>query len=121
MAWLTGGLVENGWLTGTMDVPDSDKKIYIQSPNLVVDVYGNPVTHTYQYWFITQSDIDISNYNGNPITVAAQGTNLEIVDGEGEVLLTASGGVVTGQTYRLVAFDSDESHYFRFSGIAVEV
>jgi len=118
MAWLTGSLVENGWLTGALQVGDVPKKIIIGSGNPVVNTAGNPVTHTFQYWFITQTDIDIANYNGQAITAVDKGTNLVITNGIGEITLSAA---TTGQVYRLVAFDDDESHYFRLTGTVVEV
>lgn len=118
MAWLTGNLVENGWLTGAVQVSDIPKKIIIGSGNPVVDTAGNLVTHTYNYWFITQSDIDLANYNGQAITAVDKGTNLVVTAGQAEITLSAA---TPGQTYRLVAFDDDESHYFRYSGLVVEV
>jgi hypothetical protein len=118
MTWLTGSLVDNGWLTGAVQVSDVPKKIIIGSGNPVVNTAGNLVTHTYQYWFITQDDIDITNYNGQAITAVDKGTNLVITAGVGEITLSAA---TAGQNYRLVAFDDDESHYFRLTGTVVEV
>lgn len=117
MAWLTGSLIENGWLTGALDAPINNIKIVIDNLNPVVDIFGQPVTHTYDYWFITQDDIDLANYNAQPVTVINRGDNLSIVNGEGEVSVNLAN---IGQSYRLVAFDDDESNYFRYTGTATE-
>lgn len=117
MAWLTGSLIENGWLTGDIDSPVNNIKLIIGPSNPVVDIYGQPVNHIFDYWFITQSDIDLSNYNGQPISIVNKGDSLDITNGQGEVLTNLAN---IGETYQLVGFDTDQSNYFRYTGIAVE-
>lgn len=114
MAWLVGSLLENGWLVGPLVSSDGNKQIVISAPNLIVDKNGNPVTHTFDYWFLTQTNPDIQTYNNGTVQVVDKGTNLSIVNGEG--LLSVSFALV-GSTYKLIAFDANESNYFRLSAI----
>ena len=94
------------------------KKIIIASPNNVVDINGDPVTHTFDYWFLTDSsNIDLNAYNEEVVNIIDKGTSLALVAGEGEILVSLA---VLGQSYRLVAFDGDESNYFRYTGTVVE-
>lgn len=94
------------------------KKIKIQGTNRVVNLTGANINHTYEYWFVTDSaSIDLDNYNGVAVNVVDSGTALAVVDGQTEVLVPDA---TIGQTYLLVGFDSDESHYFRFSGTVIQ-
>lgn len=115
IADLAGAAVANGTLAGQIPVT---KKIRITSSNPVVNTMGAFVTNNYDRWFITQSNIDLSNYNGTAITVVGNGTGLQITSGTGEV--SVSNSLSTGASYRLVAFDDDLSHYFRFNGTVYE-
>lgn len=115
IADLAGAAVGSGTLAGQIPVT---KKIRITGSNPVVNTMGAFVTNNYDKWFITQSNIDLSNYNGTAITVAGSGTNLQITSGLGEV--SVSSGLQTGSAYKLVAFDDDLSHYFRFNGTIYE-
>lgn len=115
MAWLTGSLTDNGWLTGAVSGSVNNLNIILTGANIVVDIFGQPVTHTFNYWFITQDDVDANNYNGLAINVVDKGTDLEVIDGEATIYV---GSATAGQTYKLIAFDSDESNYFRYEGIA---
>lgn len=117
MAWLTGSLEDNGWLTGSLVSSDGNKKIVISSPNIVVDKNGIPVTHTFQYWYLVQNNPDTEIYNNGNVAVIDKGTNLSIVDGEGELNVSFA---LIGGTYRLIAFDSNESNYFRYTAAIVE-
>ncbi len=109
--------INGSWIVAPLTTPDAPKKITIGAGNPVVDIYGQTVTHTYDYWFITTNNIDMANFNGTAITVVDSGTNLQVVNGLTEISLY---NALVGQTYRLVAFDADESNYFRFSGTVVE-
>lgn len=117
MSWLTGSLVENGWLTSPVAISDTTKKFTIAALNPVVDISGNPVTHTFGYWFITQDDVDLSIYNNSLPVVVDKGTGLQITNGVGEVVVVYA---VPGQSYTLVAFDSNKSNYFRCSAVITE-
>ena len=75
------------------------------SPNMVVtgvvDVTGNPVTRTYEQWYLTDSNINASNQQGQAINVVAAGVNLAVVNGG--VIVSVPGATI-GSSYTLVAW-----------------
>lgn len=111
---LAGTLIGTSTLSGTSPVVN---KFKIQSPDAIVDLYGQPVTHTYEYWFLTDSTIDTSNYAGSALNIIDSGTNLGISSGIGEATLI---NATVGVTYHLVAFDSDQTNYFRADVVVIQ-
>lgn len=67
----------------------------------VVNAAGDPVTRTYEQWYLTDSNINASNQQGQPINVIAAGINLAVVNGAVTVSVP---GATIGSSYTLVAW-----------------
>ena len=122
MAWVVAPLtsdVDGHWIVAPLTQDESSKRINITSPDLIVDIYGSPITHTYQYWYLTQTNIDLAIYNNNTVVIADKGTNFEVTAGEAS--LTVNQILTVGSIYTLVAFDDDYQNYVRYVGTVAEV
>ena len=87
----------------------------------VVDLLGQPVTRIYNEWYLTDSDINISNSTGVPVNVVARGSNLSVINGNATVTTT---GPDAGGSYTLVAWIPSNNrnasqHYFRDVSVTI--
>jgi len=92
-------------------------KFLISTPNIVVDIYGITINHTFEYWLLTDSVIDSTIYNGNALNIVDKGTGLNIINGEGSITVTNAS---YGNSYNLIAFDADGSNYFRATSTIIQ-
>lgn len=87
----------------------------------VVDVIGNAVNRVYTDWYLTDSNINLSNKSGQPINVVSSGANLSVINGTARVDVPSA---IPGQTYTLVAWiagaaQNASTHYFRDVNVTI--
>lgn len=112
----TGAMAEAvEWQCNVTAEPRSDQsvKFVIEGDDTVIDIHGLALTHTFQHWFVTDSDVD----SGDKLNILASGSGLAVDKGIGELECV---GPFADEVYTLVALTKSEgvSHpvlYRRFT------
>lgn len=87
----------------------------------VVDAAGNPVTRTYDRWYITDSDINQSNFDSQVVNIVSRGTGLPVVNGAASI---QAPGTSLGVSYTFVAWvvgASQNASAFYFRDVSVTI